>query len=203
MDFSEIIALYGLDIILLTIVNTALAEVLKRTLLKDRPKIVTAIIYGAGTLMYIIYASISMKNALYIFDDFVSVVEHGISIGTLTMLLCAAIDRFFDGGTPATADDAIVWLLKGWVKSGKESECAARILELCKTLTGEELKKAVEEVVKEYAADGVNDSQAELIAALACEAAEKLALNGESDDAMEEQTAEDVTANSADAAQAV
>lgn len=192
MDFSEIIALYGLDIILLTIVNAALAEVLKRTVLKDKQKIVTAIIYGAGTLMYLIYESVRMRNALYFFDDFMSVVEHGISIGTLTMLLCAAIDRFFDGGTPATADDTIVWLLKGWVKSGKESECANKILGLYKALSGAEFRKAAAEVVSEYAADGVTEGQAELVAALACEAAERLTAAEAKDDALsdEAETAE-------------
>ena len=58
MDFNEIIALYGVDVILLTFVNVALSEVLKHTVFKNKPKVVTALVYEAAILMYIIYKSI-------------------------------------------------------------------------------------------------------------------------------------------------
>ena len=62
MDLNEIIALYGLDVILLTVLNSAISEALRRTVLKNKPKLVTAIVYGAGTVMYMIYRSIYAKQ---------------------------------------------------------------------------------------------------------------------------------------------
>ena len=52
MDFNEIIALYGVDVILLTFVNVALSEVLKHTVFKNKPKVVTALVYAAAIVMY-------------------------------------------------------------------------------------------------------------------------------------------------------
>ena len=51
MDFNEIIALYGVDVILLTFVNVALSEVLKHTVFKNKPKVVTALVYAAAIVM--------------------------------------------------------------------------------------------------------------------------------------------------------
>ena len=174
MTLSEVIALYGLDVILLTVANAALAELLKRTLLKNKPKIVTAIIYAAGTVMYIVYESIRMKNALFFIDNASSAIEHGLSVGTLTVLLCAAVDRFFDGGSGTSAEDTIALILKGWVKSGKENDCAKKIIELKASQSGDEFIDGASELVAEYAADGVTAAQARLIAELACRAANGL-----------------------------
>ena len=154
MTLSEVIALYGLDVILLTVANAALAELLKRTLLKNKPKIVTAIIYAAGTVMYIVYESIRMKNALFFIDNASSAIEHGLSVGTLTVLLCAAVDRFFDGGSGTSAEDTIALILKGWVKSGKANDCAKKIIELKASQSGDEFIDGAAELVAEYAADG-------------------------------------------------
>lgn len=186
MDLNEIIALYGLDVILLTVLNSAISEALRRTVLKNKPKLVTAIVYGAGTVMYMIYRSIYAKNALYAFENFASVLQNGISIGTLTMLVCALIDRFFGGGNAASVTDTLVWILRGNVVSGKESECANKILGLYKALSGEQFRSAAADVVKEYAADGLSDKQAELIAALACEAAERFSAEENADGKEEE-----------------
>lgn len=174
MTLSEVIALYGLDVILLTVANAALAELLKRTLLKNKPKIVTAIIYAAGTVMYIVYESIRMKNALFFIDNASSAIEHGLSVGTLTVLLCAAVDRFFDGGSGTSAEDTIALILKGWVKSGKANDCAKKIIELKASQSGDEFIDGAAELVAEYAADGVTAAQARLIAELACRAADGL-----------------------------
>ena len=184
MDFNEIIALYGIDVVLLTIANAALSELLRRTVLKGKSKAVTAVAYAAGIVMYIIYKSIYVMDAMYAFENLASVLEHGISIGTLTMLVCSLIDRFFGGGTAATATDTIVWILKRWVKSGSEKECANKILGLYKAVEGEQVKSAAADVVREYAKSGVSESQIQLVAALACDAAERLS---EADDGEEQQ----------------
>lgn len=184
MDFNEIIALYGIDVVLLTIANAALNELLRRTVLKGKSKAVTAVAYAAGIVMYIIYKSIYVMDAMYAFENLASVLEHGISIGTLTMLVCSLIDRFFGGGTAATATDTIVWILKRWVKSGSEKECANKILGLYKAVEGEQFKSAAADVVREYAKSGVSESQIQLVAALACDAAERLS---EADDGEEQQ----------------
>ncbi len=184
MDFNEIIALYGIDVVLLTIANAALNELLRRTVLKGKSKAVTAVAYAAGIVMYIIYKSIYVMDAMYAFENLASVLEHGISIGTLTMLVCSLIDRFFGGGTAATATDTIVWILKRWVKSGSEKECANKILGLYKAVEGEQFKSAAADVVREYAKSGVSESQIQLVAALACDAAERLS---EADDGEKQQ----------------
>ena len=184
MDFNEIIALYGIDVVLLTIANAALSELLRRTVFKGKTKAITAVAYAAGIVMYIIYKSIYVMDAMYAFENLASVLEHGISIGTLTMLVCSLIDRFFGGGTAATATDTIVWILKRWVKSGSEKECANKILGLYKAVEGEQFKSAAADVVREYAKSGVSESQIQLVAALACDAAERLS---EADDGEEQQ----------------
>lgn len=189
MEFCEIFARYGLDVALISIFCAALCAVLKRTALKNKPRAVTIVAYIFGTLVYAIYESVREGDALYAFENFSSVIEHGLSVGTLSVLLCIATDRFLGGGS-ATAQDAVAEILKGWVLSGKEKTCADRIISLAQTKDGDELKEAAKEAISEYIAEGLSDTEITLITALACEAAERLKTDEKKPESGETQTEE-------------
>lgn len=172
MEFYELISGYGLDVVLISLANAAICALIKRFLLKDRPRAVTVIAYLAGTAMYVIYESILQQDALYIFSNLSSVSEHGLSVGTLTVLLCIVIDKFFGGGSADGADGAIEEMLDGLVAEDSKKQCAEKIAEAAKDVKGDELKDKIAEIIETY-----GGSATELECAMIAEAAEKLCGN--------------------------
>ena len=169
MEFYELISGYGLDVVLISLANAAICALIKRFLLKDRPRAVTVIAYLAGTAMYVIYESILQQDALYIFSNLSSVSEHGLSVGTLTVLLCILADKFFGGGS---ADGAIEEMLDGLVAEGSKKQCAEKIAGAAADVKGDELKDKIAEIIETY-----GGSATELECAMIAEAAEKLCGN--------------------------
>lgn len=169
MEFYELISGYGLDVVLISLINAAVCALIKRFLLKEKPRAVAVIAYLAGTAMYVLYESILRQDALYLFKNLSSVGEHSLSVGTLTVLLCIVIDRFFGGGSAAGAEGAIEEMLEGLVAEESKKECAEKIAEAAKKMKGDGLKEEVAAIIE---ACGGNASMLEC--AMIAEAAERL-----------------------------
>ena len=170
MELCEIFSYYGVDAALISLVNAALCLLLKKTALKNKPKLITVLAYISGTILYAVYESFSQANAMYAFENIGSVTENGMTIGTLTYLLCAAINKFLGGGGVATASDGLEELLAGIVAEDKRQACADKIMQAALEKSGEELKNSVNEILNESGAQAD-----EISLALIVSAAEKLA----------------------------
>lgn len=150
MELCEIFARYGLDVILITVANAAIYLLSRKTVLKNKPKLATVLAYVVGGLIFAVYKSIAEQDALFAFENISAVTERGLCIGTLTMLLSAAADKFSGGGGAATGADAISGMLEGVVAEDKTAECAEEILSAAEKLDGTALNEAVAVAVEKY-----------------------------------------------------
>lgn len=160
MELCEVFARCGLDVTLIAVINTAISLVLRHYIKSSKPRLYTALTYIVGAVIYAVYASVAAGDAAYAFENFSVTLQKGVTIGTLTMLLCAAFDRFTGGGTSGGngAEAVIVSLLDGVVEEDK-TNCAKDILEKAATLSGKELDEAVKTVIESFGGtcDGVTE----------------------------------------------
>lgn len=168
MELCEVFAHCGLDVVAIAAINAAVCIALKRTVLKGKPRASTALAYILGAAIYAVYASANRCDALYIFEELSEVVQKGVTIGTATMVICAAADRF-NGGSSSGAKGAVAQMLEGMVGAGAEEDCAAQICSAAESLRGEELAAEVRRIVGEN-----GGSEDDALCALIAAAAEKL-----------------------------
>lgn len=130
MEYSEVSALlvrYGFDVALISLIVAALGFVLKRTMLKERQRIVMLITYATGVVIYAVYKCIAERDALFAFVNFVEVFERGLAIGTFATLITTALIKFTSGGNSDSLG-VIEALIDGIVPGEKLKECAKAIL---------------------------------------------------------------------------
>ena len=79
---------YGVDVLLLAALTAAVTQVLKISVLKKlKKKILTFLPFVLGTLFYAIYECVCNLNIRLLLTDYVTIIEHGISVGAVATLL--------------------------------------------------------------------------------------------------------------------
>ncbi len=159
MELCEVFARCGLDVALISAANAVFSLVLRRAAKKLKPNARTVLGYLFGTVVYAVYASAAAGDAAYAFENFAAVAQKGLTAGTLSLLICAAFDRFTGGGSGAESDVAATELLLESVPEENRRACAEEILRLAGTLSGEELDGAVKTAIAEHGGecDGVTE----------------------------------------------
>lgn len=157
----------GLDVAVISLAVAAMSFALKRTVLADRPRLAMLVTYAAGVLVYAVYISIAECDALFAFKNFAAVLERGLAIGTLAMLICAAIERFTGGGDGLTSVEQLIERL---VPEQDVEECARKLLAAISEGT-DGLSLRLAEIIAAYAdgadADEVNAAAERICAAFA------------------------------------
>ena len=176
MELCEIFARYGLDVIAITIANTAVYLLSKRTVLKNKPRVATVLAYVLGGIIYAVYKSIAEGYALFALENLTAVTERGLCIGTLTMLLSAAADKFNGGGGASAAVSAVIQALDGVVDEQNARGLAEEIISAAEKLDGAALKEAISAAVEKYG--GTCD---EALCLILSETAQMLALSKDTD----------------------
>ena len=151
MEICEIFARCGIDVILISLADAALCIILKRTALKQKQKVATMLAYVLGAFVYAVYASVQSGNALYAFENLSFVTQKGVTIGTISMLLCDAADKF--NGGPSGPEGAICNMLDGVIDTKDAEECAKAILQAAETEDGDELATKVAQIIESYGAE--------------------------------------------------
>ena len=78
---------YGLDIFALAAVTCALVQILKLTLFKKcKKKLVTLAPFIIGSILYAGYAALVNLSFVFVAKNYVSVLEHGFSVGALSKI---------------------------------------------------------------------------------------------------------------------
>ena len=160
---------YGLDVVVISLIVSALSFVLKRTVLKERLRMVTLIAYAAGMVIYAVYISIAEGDALFAFKNFANVLERGLAIGTLAALICAGLEKFAFGGD-GNALIVIEALIDKLVPCEKLEECAKALLAAVKD-GAENLAAILAEILAAYA-EGADGAAIECAAENICAAFE-------------------------------
>lgn len=174
MSFIEIIdafTFYGLDVILLGVLCAALTQIVKKFILKKAPKkIFTFMPFAFGIIFYAAYGCIANLNVRFLLDEYVSIIEHGLSVGGVSTLLYVLYEQFIRVKDGLTATQRVIaTLIDGYVPDERLENVAKQVAEAIeKDVTGEGAKRAAE-ILGENAQEGVDEKQIVLLSRLIIE----------------------------------
>lgn len=170
-EIIEAFTFYGLDVILLAAATSVLVQILKLTLLKKcQKKIITFLPFFIGTLLYTGYSALIKLSFRYVVDNYVSVLEHGFSVGALSTLIYVWYEQFVrnkDGGSAAA--NVISTLIEEYVPKEELSEIALQIARAIeKDVTGDGAKKTAD-ILAAHRLDDVTESDIKVLSRLIIE----------------------------------
>lgn len=140
-------AFYGLDVALLSALTSLTVQLLKKTLLKRcNKKVCTFLPFTFGLIYYAAYAALRQMSLAYLIENYVSVLEHGFSVGTLATLIYVCYEQFLqDKKTVGATESVISTLIAGYVPDEGAEEIAREIAEAIeKDVAGDGAKKTAE-----------------------------------------------------------
>lgn len=156
---------YGLDVAALAFVTAVIAQVLKKTALKNVPnKLYTFLPFIIGALLYAAYESICRSDWLYCFHNFASVLEYGAIIGALSTCIYVLYEQFIRGNGKLSRQSVIESLLEGYVAEENAASAAALIAEAIEG-GADESAEAVAQIIKDNA-ETASDGDVQLLAEL-------------------------------------
>lgn len=162
---------YGLDVLLLAGITCAFTQLIKKTLLKNsQKKVITFLPFIVGCILYAAYFALYNLSFKILLDEYVTVLEHGFSVGALSTVMYVWYEQFIRGKQPASAaQEVILTLIEGFVPSDSVEAVAKNICEAIeKDVTGDGAQKAAE-ILLEQGGDGINESNAKMLAKLIIE----------------------------------
>ena len=133
--------------VLLAALTALTVQIFKVTFLKRvKKKLLTFLPFFLGTLFYAVYAAIKNLNFEYLFEEYVSILEHGLSVGAVATLLYVLYEQFVrDKKTASAAEGVISTLIEGYVPKANLDKVAAAIAEAIeKDVTGNGANRAAE-----------------------------------------------------------
>jgi len=162
---------YGLDVILLSALTSVTVQLLKKTVFKRcNNKIYTFLPFTFGVIYYAVYAGLRQMSFVYLIDNYVSILEHGFSVGALSTLLYVCYEQFLQTKkTEKATEGVIATLIAGYVPSDGCERVAKLIAEAIeKDVTGSGAKKTAE-ILAANQAEGVTENDVKLLAKLIIE----------------------------------
>lgn len=170
-EIIEAFTFYGMDIIAIAAVTSILVQIFKLTLFKNcQKKIITFLPFLIGTLLYTGYCALVHLSFRYVFDNYVSVLEHGFSVGALSTLIYVWYEQFVrnrSGGSAAAG--VISTLIEEYVPKEEISSIAeeiARAIE--KDVTGDGAKKTAD-ILTAHSLEDVTENDIKVLARLIIE----------------------------------
>ena len=120
---------YGLDVILLATTNCALVQILKVTIFKKcQKKVVTFLPFFVGGALYAAYSALINLNFSYVVENYLSVLEHGFSVGALSTVVYVWYEQFVREKKSAGATAGVIkTLIDGYVPDDAAEKVAEEI----------------------------------------------------------------------------
>lgn len=146
-EIIDAFTFYGLDVILLASATSVLVQILKLTLLKNcQKKVITFLPFLIGTLLYTGYCALINLSFCYVFDNYVSVLEHGFSVGALSTLVYVWYEQFVRSKEKGSATAGVIsTLIAEYVPGEEVAAIAAEIAHAIeKDVTGDGAKKTAD-----------------------------------------------------------
>ena len=162
---------YGIDISLLALLTVFTTQIIKKTLFKHaQKKLVTFLPFVLGTLFYAVYAAVSRLSLLYLVNEYVSILEHGISVGAVATLFYIMYEQFVRvKDNLSETEKVIAALIEGYVPTEKVDGAARAIAEAIeRDVTGNGMSKA-KEILAEYSGGEICERDIQLISRLIIE----------------------------------
>lgn len=172
LEIIDAFTFYGIDVILISVLCTFTVQLLKVTLFKKiSKKIMTFLPFTIGTLLYAAYAAARNLSLAYFLQEYIDVLEHGVSVGALSTLIYVLYEQFVrvkKSGLTAT-ESIISTLIEGYVPSDKLEEVAKRVAEaIQKDVTGNGSRRAAE-ILQEFGGEEISERDIQLLSRLIIE----------------------------------
>ena len=174
MTFFQIFAtfaFYGIDVSLLALLTTILTQVIKKTILKRaQKKIITFLPFMIGTAFYAVYAVVRNLSFCYLLDEYVNVIEHGISVGAIATLYYVLYEQFVRvKNNLSETESVIATLIEGYVPTDSVEKAAKEVAEAIeRDVTGNGATRA-QEILLQYSGGEMNERDIQLLAKLIIE----------------------------------
>lgn len=174
MTFIQIIdafTFYGADVILLAAATAVLTQLLKITLFKGaRKKLATFLPFMLGTLLYAVYAAVRNLSFVYLFEEYVSIIEHGVSVGAAATLYYVLYEQFVREKSKLSATEKVIaTLIESYVPSdGLEAAAKAVAEAIARDVTGDGARRA-EEIIASYSQGNATEQDLRLLSKLIIE----------------------------------
>ncbi len=175
MTLIEIIStftFYGFDVLALSAVTAIIVQIFKKTFMKKvQKKLITFLPFALGTVLYAIYAALRNLSFFYIVNNYVSVLEHGFSVGVVATLMYVMYEQFVREKSGLTATQGVVAaLIEGYVPSDKLEDVAKAIADaIAKDVSGDGAKRTAE-ILTENSEESVSENEIVLLSKLIIEA---------------------------------
>ena len=180
LTFIEIIdafTFYGIDVILLAAATAGLTQLIKKFLFKRLPKkLVTFLPFIIGSFLYAVYASVKNLDPLFFLTNYVSVLEHGISVGAVSTLVYVLYEQFVREKNNLNATEKIIsTLIEGYIPERNVEEAAKAVAEAIeKDVTGNGADKT-EKILLTYGGENISERDIGLLSRMIIETLASLA----------------------------
>ncbi len=167
---------YGADVILLAALTAVTVQICKATFLKRvKRKLLTFLPFIFGTVFYAAYAATKNLSLYYLLEEYVYVLEHGISVGAVATLLYVLYEQFVrDKKTPNAAEGVISTLIEGYVPSNRVQEVTKLIADAIeKDVTGNGAERAAK-ILAENTEGEITEHDIRLLSGLIIETLAKI-----------------------------
>lgn len=162
---------YGVDVLLLAALTAVVTQVLKISVLKKlKKKILTFLPFVLGTLFYAIYECVCNLSIRLLLTDYVTIIEHGISVGAVATLLYVLHEQFIREKKGCTQTEQVVaTLLEGYVPTDSVEKAAKEVAAAIeRDVTGNGAARA-EEIIGMYCEGEITERDIKLLSKLIIE----------------------------------
>ncbi len=162
---------YGVDVLLLAALTAVVTQVLKISVLKKlKKKILTFLPFVLGTLFYAIYECVCNLSIRLLLTDYVTIIEHGISVGAVATLLYVLHEQFIREKKCCTQTEQVVaTLLEGYVPTDSVEKAAKEVAAAIeRDVTGNGAARA-EEIIGMYCEGEITERDIKLLSKLIIE----------------------------------
>ena len=173
MSFIQIFStftFYGIDISCLALITTLLTQLLKKLIFKTNKKLVTFLPFVLGTVFYAVYAVVRNLSLSYLLEEYISVLEHGISVGAVATLYYVLYEQFVRTKSSVSQTEKVIsTLIEGYVPTDKLEEAAKSIAEaISRDVTGNGAART-REILTEFSSGEMNERDLQLLSKLIIE----------------------------------
>lgn len=174
LTFIEIIdtfTFYGIDVTLLAAATALITQLMKKTLFsRAQKKIVTFLPFLTGIFLYAVYEGVRNMSVAYLFEEYTSIIEHGISVGTAATLYYVLYEQFVRKPNGLSETEKVVAaLIEGYVPSDSIEAAAKAVAEaIGRDVTGNGAARA-QEIIAGYADGEINEKDVVLLSKLIIE----------------------------------
>lgn len=162
---------YGLDVVLLAVLTAVTVQICKVTFLKKvKKKLLTFLPFTVGVVFYAAYAALRNWDISYLLREYISVLEHGVSVGSVATLLYVLYEQFVrDKNVTSATEGVISTLIEGFVPTDKVESVAKEIAEAIeRDVTGNGAAKAAE-ILSENSEEEICERDLQLLSKLIIE----------------------------------